>query len=221
MCQEWGATNLICTVLISATVAVLAIPEINGVVQTTAILSILCSIASVCLGSFLLWVNQSLMDNDSLVTFADFARAKALRVFPRLLAFILSIPLAMMLYALMFFLVSIMAYSVDSGIAGVSRTFRRTTEWIAVGVAGLILVFALITGVTFTDRGMHFFRWRREMKGKIGEKWKAWKAPRRGATRGDAEDRGENGEDAMSERKDPGATTPQPDLEIGPSTYRQ
>jgi hypothetical protein len=52
----------------SATVAVLAIPSINGVVQLAAILSILCSIASVCLGSFLLWVNQSLMTNDSLVS---------------------------------------------------------------------------------------------------------------------------------------------------------
>jgi hypothetical protein len=98
-----------------------------------------------------------------------------------------------MLYALVFFLVSIMAYAVDSGMSGISPAFTRVTKFISIGVGAAILVFAFITGVTFTDTGIRFFRWRRKFKEKIHQ-W-MWSKPASEGERAGSELRGTSGED--------------------------
>ncbi|KAF8595847.1 hypothetical protein BDV93DRAFT_417543, partial [Ceratobasidium sp. AG-I] len=47
LCKEWTDTNLLATVLVSATVALLAIPGLNGMAQIAGIISALCAISSV------------------------------------------------------------------------------------------------------------------------------------------------------------------------------
>ncbi|KAF8595839.1 hypothetical protein BDV93DRAFT_456036 [Ceratobasidium sp. AG-I] len=58
LCKEWTDTNLLATVLVSATVALLAIPGLNGTAQMAGIISVLCAISSVLCGMLLIFNHQ-------------------------------------------------------------------------------------------------------------------------------------------------------------------
>ncbi|EIN09013.1 hypothetical protein PUNSTDRAFT_134186 [Punctularia strigosozonata HHB-11173 SS5] len=155
LCREWNSSNLLSTVLISATVAVLAIPGINGVAAVLAILSILCAIFSVCSGLFMLWIHQSLTDTDSVFALVYFAKAKALTGSSHLLAIGLSLPLVSTLYGMLLFLGSIASYSLDSHLAHDFAIVMRVAT-IAVLIALLVLACTVIP--VFSDKFIDLMR---------------------------------------------------------------
>ncbi|KAF8597191.1 hypothetical protein BDV93DRAFT_499869 [Ceratobasidium sp. AG-I] len=62
LCKDWQDSNLLATVLVSATVALLAIPGLNGLAQIAGIVSSLCAVSSTLCGMLLLSTHQDHLD---------------------------------------------------------------------------------------------------------------------------------------------------------------
>ncbi|KAF8600958.1 hypothetical protein BDV93DRAFT_496167 [Ceratobasidium sp. AG-I] len=67
MCQEWADSNLLATVLVSATVSLLAIPGLNGLAQIAGFLSAFCALGSVLSGMLLISNHQAQVESSGTV----------------------------------------------------------------------------------------------------------------------------------------------------------
>ncbi|EIN05855.1 hypothetical protein PUNSTDRAFT_46680 [Punctularia strigosozonata HHB-11173 SS5] len=144
LCHEWNASNLLSTVLISATVSLLAAPGMDGVAVILAVLSVICAIFSICFGLYLLWMHQTLEETDGGQALHYFTRATALTGSPHLLALGLSLPLASTIYGMLLFLASIVAYAVDSRFPSVQQIIITVMRYASVASLGLLLALACI-----------------------------------------------------------------------------
>ncbi|KAG8729714.1 hypothetical protein FRC12_020775 [Ceratobasidium sp. 428] len=110
LCKEWTDSNLLATVLVSATVALLAIPEINGMARIAGLLSALYALSSVLCGMLLISNHQDRVESFGSTGVVYFAQAKARSTgTTRPLALILSLPLAFMLWGMFWFVLAVMS----------------------------------------------------------------------------------------------------------------
>ncbi|QRV93487.1 hypothetical protein RhiJN_21505 [Ceratobasidium sp. AG-Ba] len=144
LCKEWTDSNLLATVLVAGTVALLAIPNINGMTQLAGLLSALCALASVLAGTLLVGNHQSRVESSSEAAFIYFKRAKLHGLgTTRPLAVILSLPVSLMLWGMFWFIFAIGSNAYASGLSGISAKYSLATR---VLILSLVLAF-LIVGI--------------------------------------------------------------------------
>ncbi|KAG9077541.1 hypothetical protein FS749_010559, partial [Ceratobasidium sp. UAMH 11750] len=66
LCKEWTDSNLLATVLVSATVALLAIPDLNGMSRIAGVISALYALSSVLCGMLLISNHQDRVDSSGI-----------------------------------------------------------------------------------------------------------------------------------------------------------
>lgn len=144
---EWSDSNLLATVFVSANVAFLALPNINALSQTASLVSTLFSMLSIVIGVHHVWRHRRRADAD------DEDASQYLRLRPHghrgsltLLACLLALPLAALLWAILSFTVAIATFCFV-GAAGANvhtRTLLGT-------VLGVLLALAALTLLVFWD----------------------------------------------------------------------
>ncbi|KAG8788498.1 hypothetical protein FRC12_014499 [Ceratobasidium sp. 428] len=150
LCKEWKDSNLLATVLVSGTVALLAIPGLNGLAQIAGLLSALCALSSVLSGTLLVLNHQSRVESSSKAAFVYFKRAKLRGLgTTRPLAVILSLPVSLMLWGMFWFVFAVAACAVESGLPGISDAYMLSTRiillscvlaFVALGVFAIIFL---------------------------------------------------------------------------------
>ncbi|KAG9127457.1 hypothetical protein FRC07_013518 [Ceratobasidium sp. 392] len=116
LCKEWTDSNLLATVLVSATVALLAIPDLNNMARATGIIAALYAFSSVLCGMHHISNHQDRVESFSNTGVQYFEQAKYQGAgTTRLLAVILSLPLAFMLWGMFWFILAVMSYAFGPG----------------------------------------------------------------------------------------------------------
>ncbi|KAG9119853.1 hypothetical protein FRC07_004916 [Ceratobasidium sp. 392] len=142
LCKEWESSNLLATVLVSATVAFLAIPGLSGLAHLAGLLSVVYSLSSVLFGTLLLSNHQSRIDMSSKDVAAYFDQAKHHGLgTTRPLAVLMSLPGSSMLWAMLWFIIAIASYAYGPGLPEISNKY---TLWTRVVTIALILVLAFL-----------------------------------------------------------------------------
>ncbi|KAG8708454.1 hypothetical protein FRC09_001252 [Ceratobasidium sp. 395] len=146
LCKEWKDSNLLATVLVSGTVALLAIPGLNGLAQIAGLLSALCALSSVLSGTLLVLNHQSRVESSSKAAFVYFERAKLRGLgTTRPLAVILSLPVSLMLWGMFWFVFAIAACAVESGLPGISGAYMLSTRIILLSFVLAFVVLGVFT----------------------------------------------------------------------------
>ncbi|KAH9060600.1 hypothetical protein EDB87DRAFT_595306 [Lactarius vividus] len=142
---EWSDSNLLATVFVSANVAFLALPNINALAQTASLISTLFSILSIVIGVHHVWRHRRRVDVD------DEDASRYLRLRPHghrgsltLLACLLALPLAALLWAILSFTVAVATFCFVGSANVHTRTLLGT-------VLGVLLVLAVLTLLVFWD----------------------------------------------------------------------
>ncbi|KDQ13250.1 hypothetical protein BOTBODRAFT_175848 [Botryobasidium botryosum FD-172 SS1] len=106
MVKEWSDFNLVATVLLSATVAFLAVPGLDDLTRISCLISVLCALGSVTVGLYLVWRHQT--RNREIARY--FSRVKS-DYGVRAVAMLLSVPLVLLIWAILTFAFSIVYFS--------------------------------------------------------------------------------------------------------------
>jgi len=168
---DWTNTNLVSTVLVSASVALLAIPGIDESTRILGITSTLFSLASVIIGLLNVWQHQhkSRTDMELRVIFDFFDRAEGYFKTDKLLAILLSLPMVLLIWSTLIFAASMVTFAwfgVDttfidggngdnggSGSGGSSGDssfkFSKVTAGFATGFFGFLTIMVLNSVVYF------------------------------------------------------------------------
>ncbi|KAH8117650.1 hypothetical protein DFH11DRAFT_1037984 [Phellopilus nigrolimitatus] len=160
---DWTNTNLVATVLISASVALLAIPGIDSVTRILGIMSTLFSIASIIVGLLNVWQHQhkTRSNLELTVIFDFFAKAERLVKTDKLLAVLLSLPMVLLIWSALMFAVSMVTFSwlgVDetaieaNGGEGGSLNdakFGLPTAWAVTGCMSFLTTLVLLSFLYF------------------------------------------------------------------------
>lgn len=109
--KEWSDSSLLATVLIAATVGLLAVPNVTWDIQLVLFLSILFSVGSVFVGMFFMWQHQINGDSAGDVGAAYLDRADAIPGKRRAFSLLLALPLVLLLWALLAFVLSVVLFS--------------------------------------------------------------------------------------------------------------
>ncbi|KAI9465737.1 hypothetical protein BJY52DRAFT_1183320 [Lactarius psammicola] len=141
---EWSDSNLLATVFVSANVAFLALPNINALAQTASLVSTLFSMLSIVIGVHHVWRHRRRADAD------DEDASRYLRLRPSghhgsltLLACLLALPLAALLWAILSFTVAVATFCFVS-------TNVHTRPLLGT-VLGVLLALAVLTLLVFWD----------------------------------------------------------------------
>ncbi|OJA17032.1 hypothetical protein AZE42_00542 [Rhizopogon vesiculosus] len=132
--QEYSNFLLIATVLLSATVSFLTVSDIEQGGLFACIIATLCSLGSIIVGVFCIWSHQN-----NTTTAASFSymhnveHSLGLQVH----AMLLSLPPVLLVWAILTFTASIVAYSLQ---ALGNRGQNPATSWVVVGIFVLILL---------------------------------------------------------------------------------
>ncbi|KAF8582461.1 hypothetical protein K439DRAFT_1351098 [Ramaria rubella] len=162
--KDWNGTNLVATVLISATVAFLAIPGIDSVSRCLGLVSVLLAMASIITGLLNVWQHQhETRATPELTIIMDFFQQAERGVHSfNLLAVLLSLPLVLLIWSTITFAVGIVTFAwrgVDTTIldaaGGDSQVpdlkmfaFGMPTAWVTTGVL-LSVVLAVLASFFF------------------------------------------------------------------------
>jgi hypothetical protein len=149
-----------------ATVALLAIPGINGMTQIAGLMSALCALGSVLVGTLLVSNHQSRIESSSsaVVSLVEFLQAtyissiehpiKQFLYFKRAkkhgmgtarpLAVILSLPVSLMLWGMFWFIFAIASCAYASGLPGISSQYAISTRVILLSFVFALLVLGAV-----------------------------------------------------------------------------
>uniref|UniRef100_A0A0W0FCI4 Uncharacterized protein n=1 Tax=Moniliophthora roreri TaxID=221103 RepID=A0A0W0FCI4_MONRR len=133
--REYSHFLLVSTVLLSATVGMLAVPEISAVSRIAATISAFLSLGSVIVGVFSMWRHQANMQPTDAFTYMRNAHQHVLGLHG--LAMLLSIPPVLLIWAVITFAVSVVSYTtqgIDEG-----DVLARSLTWITLGIFFVIL----------------------------------------------------------------------------------
>ncbi|KAJ8595291.1 hypothetical protein M405DRAFT_929576 [Rhizopogon salebrosus TDB-379] len=136
--QEYSNFLLIATVLLSATVSFLAVPNIEQGGLFACVIATLCSLGSIIVGVFCIWSHQNNTTTSASFSYMhNVEHSLGLQVH----ATLLSLPPVLLVWAIVAFTASIIAYSLQ-GLGNSSQD--PATAWAVVGIFVLIL-FAVST----------------------------------------------------------------------------
>ncbi|KZV82896.1 hypothetical protein EXIGLDRAFT_754696 [Exidia glandulosa HHB12029] len=109
--QEWRDSNLLATVLISATVAFLAVPGIDDASRILGLLSVLLSIGSVLVGVFFVWHHQPQAETSGDMGLRYFTHAKHFTDSSVPLSLLLSTPVVLLIWSFVGFIAAILVFA--------------------------------------------------------------------------------------------------------------
>ncbi|KAF9055033.1 hypothetical protein BDZ89DRAFT_1055656 [Hymenopellis radicata] len=134
--REYSHFLLISTVLLSATVSFLAVPNVSRGSQMASIISVFSSLGSIVLGVFSIWRHQGSTKRTDSYAYMRNARHGWLGIYGH--AMLLSLPAALLVWSIIAFMVSIMVYTV-SDVASDSPLVRASS-WISLALFLIIIV---------------------------------------------------------------------------------
>ncbi|KAJ6516023.1 hypothetical protein C8R45DRAFT_958497 [Mycena sanguinolenta] len=150
--REYAHVLLISTVLLSATVGLLSISDILQPAKTAAIVSALASLGSIIVGVVAIWRHQASTRTADSFTYMYNAQHNYLGYHGH--AMILSLPPVLLVWAVVAFAVSLLAYAMQDAADPADR-------WSAWLVLSLFLVFlAFVFGALWTFSGLWSFQQR-------------------------------------------------------------
>ncbi|KAF5393892.1 hypothetical protein D9757_000141 [Collybiopsis confluens] len=166
LARDYSHFLLISTVLLSATVGILAVPNISRVVEVAAIVSAFSSLGSIIVGVFAIWRHQAKFRTIDSFTYMRNAQHNLLGFHGH--AMLLSLPPVLLIWAIISFTISTVAYALGS------FTHRNTLDDVAMAVTSFIFVCILGTVLaalytlsmiwTFTHTDYWWTRLRRKFK---------------------------------------------------------
>ncbi|KIK65392.1 hypothetical protein GYMLUDRAFT_38845 [Collybiopsis luxurians FD-317 M1] len=172
--REYSHFLLISTVLLSATVGLLAVPDISPLAQVAALVSALSSLGSIIVGVFAIWRHQAKFRTIDSFTYLRNAQHNLLGYHGH--AMLLSLPPVLLVWAIITFTISTVAYALGS----LGR--RDTADDISMAV--FLVIFVCILGTvlaalytlsmiwTFSHADFWWIRLRRKLK-KLYLPWKS------------------------------------------------
>ncbi|GLB33676.1 hypothetical protein LshimejAT787_0105600 [Lyophyllum shimeji] len=144
--REYSHFLLVSTVLLSATVGLLAIPEIHEPARVSATISSLASLGSIIVGVFSIWRHQTNTRTADSFTYMHNAQRNYLGLYGH--AMLLSLPPVLLVWAIITFTVSIVAYAVQ-GFSGVDPT-HSSSAWVVIGIFVVLLAAVFAALYTFS-----------------------------------------------------------------------
>ncbi|TDL30079.1 hypothetical protein BD410DRAFT_824006 [Rickenella mellea] len=152
--KEWGDSNLLATVFVAANVAFLAIPDVTNIQKTVSLASTLCSMFSILAGVHHVWRHRTNVDADttqSVDAEYNLISKKYLEFLSptlghdisiTLTASLLSLPIVLLLWAVITFLVAICAYSLQNTSSTAQRVMLAVVMGMLVlGTLGTLVFF--------------------------------------------------------------------------------
>ncbi|EJD06145.1 uncharacterized protein FOMMEDRAFT_139393 [Fomitiporia mediterranea MF3/22] len=188
---DWTNTNLVATVLVSASVALLAIPGIDSTTRILGINSTLCSIASIIVGLLNVWQHQhkSRSNLELTVIFDFFDKAERIVKSDELLAILLALPMVLLIWSTLLFAASMVTFAWlgvnetaleasngDESLADVK--FGLPTAWIATGCLSFLVALVLFS-LLFFWRVWRPSSFRKAVREKKPYRYKQWLPLRR------------------------------------------
>ncbi|KAG9127621.1 hypothetical protein FRC07_011504 [Ceratobasidium sp. 392] len=138
----------VATVLVSGTVALLAIPALNGMARIAGLVSALYALSSVLCGMLLISNHQDRVESFGGTGVTYFERAKSRTTgTTRPLAVILSLPLAFMLWGMFWFVLAVMSCAYGPGPEEVSHRYTVAARYISFVFFGVLAItgFAVLS----------------------------------------------------------------------------
>jgi len=137
---------LIATVLLSATVGLLAVPDIHSISRAAGIVSIFSSMGSMITGVFCLWMHQTNVKQSQSFTYLHNAHHGIFGLHGH--AMFLSLPPVLLVWSIIAFAIGFIAYTAQ-GLAGSSGTGEWDAAWVALMISLLVLIVVLLGLYTF------------------------------------------------------------------------
>ncbi|KAF9469012.1 hypothetical protein BDZ94DRAFT_1208240 [Collybia nuda] len=144
--REYSHFLLISTVLLSATVGLLAVPEINEACRVAATISTLSSLGSIIIGVFSVWRHQTNTRAADSFAYMHNAQHGYLGLYGH--AMLLSLPPVLLVWAIVAFTASIVAYTMQ-GLVNF-ETLTSVPVWTVLGVFLVLLVAVIGALYTFS-----------------------------------------------------------------------
>ncbi|KAJ3992815.1 hypothetical protein F5050DRAFT_1578843 [Lentinula boryana] len=134
--REYSHFLLISTVLLSATVGFLAVPDVSRIVEIAALVSAFSSLGSIIVGVFAIWRHQAKFRTIDSFTYMRNVQHNLLGFYGH--AMLLSLPPVLLVWAIITFTISTLAYAVDS-LGG------NKADWVAIVI--ILVIFICILGM--------------------------------------------------------------------------
>ncbi|KAH8988605.1 hypothetical protein EDB92DRAFT_1871486 [Lactarius akahatsu] len=135
--KEYQDFLLIATVLLSATVGLLAVPDIQSISRAAGIASVFSSLGSMITGVFCLWRHQTNVKQSQSFTYLHNAHQGILGLHGH--AMVLSLPPVLLVWGIIAFAVGFIAYTAQ-GLMGPSDTGKWDAALVALGISLLMLI---------------------------------------------------------------------------------
>ncbi|KAI0750938.1 hypothetical protein C8Q80DRAFT_1154703 [Daedaleopsis nitida] len=146
--REYSDFILIATVLLSATVGILTINDVGEIARVAAMLSAFASLGSITVGVFFVWRHQRNIQMPSSFTYLHNARNNAFGLSGH--AIILSLPPVLLVWSIIGFAASILAYALQQ----VSE-IGSPSSWLALAIFIVVFTCVMIGVYTFST----IWRW--------------------------------------------------------------
>ncbi|KAI9513182.1 hypothetical protein F5148DRAFT_1156722 [Russula earlei] len=136
--KEYQDFLLIATVLLSATVGLLAVPDIQSTSRAVGIVSVFASMGSMITGVFCLWRHQTSVKQSESYTYLHNAHHGVFGPIGH--AMFLSLPPVLLVWGIIAFAIGFIAYTVQ-GLLGISGTTgQRAAAWVALTISLFMLI---------------------------------------------------------------------------------
>ncbi|KAH9045177.1 hypothetical protein EDB85DRAFT_2137274 [Lactarius pseudohatsudake] len=163
--KEYQDFLLIATVLLSATVGLLAVPDIQSISRAAGIASVFSSMGSMITGVFCLWRHQTNVKQSQSFTYLHNAHQGILGLHGH--AMVLSLPPVLLVWGIIAFAVGFIAYTAQ-GLMGPSDTGKWDAALVALGISLLMLMLV----------GLGLYAFASMWKNKRDRSWRATRDPR-------------------------------------------
>jgi len=157
--KEYQDFLLIATVLLSATVGLLAVPDIQSTSRAAGIVSVFASMGSMITGVFCLWRHQTNVKQSQSFTYLHNAHHGALGLHGH--AMFLSLPPALLVWGIIAFAIGFIAYTAQGLVVGDSDKGQWDAAWIAISISFFVLVVVVLSLYTLAgmwNAGRDWFR---------------------------------------------------------------
>ncbi|KAI0265174.1 hypothetical protein BC834DRAFT_880407 [Gloeopeniophorella convolvens] len=155
--KEYQDFLLIATVLLSATVGLLALPDVQSTSRAAGIVSVFASMGSMITGVFCVWRHQANVKESQSFTYLHNAYGGILSLQGH--AMYLSLPPVLLVWGIIAFAVGFIAYTVQgTDLSGGDRD----AAWIALSISMLVLIVVLLGLYTFAGMWKYKRDWSRK-----------------------------------------------------------
>ncbi|RPD67027.1 hypothetical protein L226DRAFT_452746 [Lentinus tigrinus ALCF2SS1-7] len=135
---------LIATVLLSATIGILTINDVEDIARTAAMLAAFASLGSITVGVFFVWRHQRNTHMPSSFSYLHNARNNPFGLSGH--AILLSLPPVLLVWSIIAFTTSVLAYALQD----VARSPAAGSQWVVLGIFVVILMGVMIGVYTFS-----------------------------------------------------------------------